>query len=142
VAQRYPGRASMAAHLDLLMTLLHLGGTGWKQLLQQREELLPLLQQLLQGVAAQSGERLLHTPGNPISVAMTVASGGVAHGVAGAKSQHGDHHEEQQQVQEKQSAASCNPTSSSAPPGTTAAPSAAPAAAPSPTFLGAMLWSR
>lgn len=31
VNKTYPGRASMGAHLDLLMTLLHWGSTGWKQ---------------------------------------------------------------------------------------------------------------
>ena len=31
VNKLYPGRASVAAHLDLLMTLLHWGAEGWKQ---------------------------------------------------------------------------------------------------------------
>ena len=35
----YPGRASMAPLLDLLITLLHWGAAGWQQVLQQREEL-------------------------------------------------------------------------------------------------------
>lgn len=39
MAAGYPGRAGVAAHLDLLMTLLHLGQQGWLKLLQEREEL-------------------------------------------------------------------------------------------------------
>lgn len=27
----YPGRAAVAAHLDLLMTLLHWGAAGWRK---------------------------------------------------------------------------------------------------------------
>lgn len=39
MAGGYPGRASVAAHLDLAMTLLHLGRTGWRELLEWREVL-------------------------------------------------------------------------------------------------------
>lgn len=35
--QAYPGRASMAPLLDVLMTLLHWGAAGWRRVLQQRE---------------------------------------------------------------------------------------------------------
>ena len=35
--QAYPGRASMAPLLDVLMTLLEWGASGWKRQLQQRE---------------------------------------------------------------------------------------------------------
>ena len=31
VNKLYPGRAAVNAHLDLLMTLLHWGAQGWKQ---------------------------------------------------------------------------------------------------------------
>ena len=31
VNKLYPGRASVAAHLDLLMTLLHWGANGWRE---------------------------------------------------------------------------------------------------------------
>ncbi|KAK9851883.1 hypothetical protein WJX84_004792 [Apatococcus fuscideae] len=43
VNQSYPGRASMAPSLDLLITLLHWGATGWTKVLQEREELLPAM---------------------------------------------------------------------------------------------------
>lgn len=39
MAARYPGRAAAAAHVDLMMTLLHLGERGWLQVLQEREQI-------------------------------------------------------------------------------------------------------
>lgn len=39
MASRYPGRAGVSAHLDLLMTLLHMGQEGWLEVLREREEL-------------------------------------------------------------------------------------------------------
>ena len=44
MARRYPGRAAVAAHLDLAITLLHLGRQGWQRALQEREELAEHLQ--------------------------------------------------------------------------------------------------
>ena len=44
VAQAYPGRASAAAHLDLMCTLLHWGADGWLAVLRQREEVYLYLQ--------------------------------------------------------------------------------------------------
>jgi hypothetical protein len=74
VNSSYPGRASGAAHVDLMMTLLHWGAAGWRTLLRQREELLPVLRAALEEVAAQQGERVLVTPSNPISLALTLDS--------------------------------------------------------------------
>jgi len=39
MASGYPGRASVAAHLDLATTLMYLGRTGWRALLEEREAL-------------------------------------------------------------------------------------------------------
>lgn len=39
VAKAYPGRAAMTPLLDLLTTLLYWGAAGWREKLQQREEL-------------------------------------------------------------------------------------------------------
>jgi hypothetical protein len=39
MAGRYPGRAGVSAHLDVFITLLHLGQQGWLKVLQEREEL-------------------------------------------------------------------------------------------------------
>ncbi|MEW5314094.1 MAG: hypothetical protein WDW38_005614 [Sanguina aurantia] len=72
VNKTYPGRASMGAHLDLLMTLLHWGSAGWRQVLGHRELVYPMLRAALEKVAEFHGERVLSTPGNPISVAMTL----------------------------------------------------------------------
>ncbi|GLC64731.1 hypothetical protein PLESTF_000201300 [Pleodorina starrii] len=68
----YPGRASVAAHLDLLMTLLHWGAQGWRKVLAEREAVVPYLRDRLHEVAVRQGERLLHTPSNPISLALTL----------------------------------------------------------------------
>ena len=44
MAARYPGRAAAAAHVDLLITLLHLGERGWAEVLREREEMRGYLQ--------------------------------------------------------------------------------------------------
>jgi hypothetical protein len=72
VAKNYPGRASMTAHWDLLVTLLYWGVTGWTEKLQQREDLFEYLKEKLAAAAAEVGERVLSTPGNPISLGMTL----------------------------------------------------------------------
>ncbi|KAG7669400.1 hypothetical protein Ndes2526B_g05722 [Nannochloris sp. 'desiccata'] len=74
VNKLYPGRASMAPLLDLLITLLHLGAAGWSRELQQREELQPLVLDALKECAAAIGERVLVTSNNPISMGMTLDS--------------------------------------------------------------------
>ena len=51
VNQLYPGRASMAPSLDLLITLLLWGASGWAQMLREREELLPRMQSALKQFA-------------------------------------------------------------------------------------------
>ena len=76
VSATYPGRASVAPILDLLMTLLHLGADGWERLLADRLRLLPLFRERLAAVAVKHGERLLETPHNSISMAVTLSSGG------------------------------------------------------------------
>ena len=63
----------MSPLLDVLMTLLHWGASGWRAQLQQREGLYKYAQQQLEVWAQQHGERLLHTPGNPISLALTLS---------------------------------------------------------------------
>ncbi len=72
IGKGYPGRASITPVLDVFMTLLSLGRTGYTALLQQRKELLPYCQQALAAVAAKHGERLLHTPGNTISIGLNL----------------------------------------------------------------------
>lgn len=64
----------MAPLLDLLITLLHWGAAGWRSVLAQREALYSYAQQRLQEFAEQHSERVLATPGNPISLALSLSS--------------------------------------------------------------------
>ena len=84
VCQSYPGRASIAPLLDVFITLLHWGRAGYAEALRKREALAPYLHAQLTAVAAAAGERVLHTPHNPISLAFTLANqlGGGGGGVA------------------------------------------------------------
>lgn len=72
VNKNYPGRASLSPLLDLLMTLLHWGQQGWERVLHDREELFTYAKQQLDQVAAELGEKVLNTPANPISLAVTL----------------------------------------------------------------------
>jgi O-phospho-L-seryl-tRNASec:L-selenocysteinyl-tRNA synthase len=64
----------MSPLLDLLITLLHWGAPGWRQVLQQREQLHAYAARRLGEFAEQHGERVLATPGNPISLALSLTS--------------------------------------------------------------------
>ncbi|KAM9836702.1 O-phosphoseryl-tRNA(Sec) selenium transferase isoform 1-T1 [Aulostomus maculatus] len=72
ISKMYPGRASASPSLDILITLLTLGVNGYKKLLSERKEIYAFLGQELKNLAAAHGERLLHTPHNPISLAMSL----------------------------------------------------------------------
>ncbi|XP_071481281.1 O-phosphoseryl-tRNA(Sec) selenium transferase-like [Diadema antillarum] len=74
ISQFYPGRASAAPSTDLFITLLSLGSSGYKKLLKERKELYQHLREELSKVAEKHGERLLQTPHNPISMAMTLGN--------------------------------------------------------------------
>lgn len=74
VSKTYAGRASMAPVMDVFMTLLHLGSAGWAALLKQRKAVAAHLRRRLEEWAAAHGERVLETPKNPISFAVTVDS--------------------------------------------------------------------
>mmetsp|Transcript_49081 Transcript_49081/g.110397 ORF Transcript_49081/g.110397 Transcript_49081/m.110397 type:complete len:516 (+) Transcript_49081:80-1627(+) len=67
VSSLYPGRASMSPVLDLFMTLLSLGASGWKGLLQQRKENAVWFQERFAQAAEREGLRLLRCPANKIS---------------------------------------------------------------------------
>jgi O-phospho-L-seryl-tRNASec:L-selenocysteinyl-tRNA synthase len=73
VGQNYPGRASASAMLDLFITLLAMGEEHWSRLLAEREDLYAYMRSELVKVAEEVGERVLDTPGNPISMAMTLS---------------------------------------------------------------------
>ncbi|OQV24329.1 O-phosphoseryl-tRNA(Sec) selenium transferase [Hypsibius exemplaris] len=74
VSCMYPGRASAAPSLDLLVTLLSMGVTRYKQLLKERKETFNYLKYQLEVLAAQFQERVLRTPSNHISLALTLST--------------------------------------------------------------------
>lgn len=82
----YPGRASVSPILDLFCTLLHLGADGWSALLSQRTAIFPQLRERVSQLALKHGERLLETPHNSISMAVTLTArdGGRAPSALGA----------------------------------------------------------
>lgn len=72
VARCYPGRASSAPILDLFITLLSMGQTGYKQLLANQTRLFTELHSKLQIIASRYGECLLMSPHNLISIGVTL----------------------------------------------------------------------
>ena len=76
--------------LPLLLLLRHAGSRtaldrhpqpqGWLQLLEQREELVGTCKSLLAVFADEHGLCLLHTPGNPISMALALPAAGASSG--------------------------------------------------------------
>ncbi|KAK7110099.1 hypothetical protein V1264_014027 [Littorina saxatilis] len=73
IGKTYPGRASATPSMDLLITLLSLGSSGYKKLLADRKEMFEYLQHNLSVCAANAEERLLNTRGNPISMGITLS---------------------------------------------------------------------
>ena len=74
LSKLYPGRASASPVIDVFLTLLSLGRTGYRALLAQRKAVYAHLKMQLSTLASAHGERLLDTPGNPISMAMTLGT--------------------------------------------------------------------
>jgi O-phospho-L-seryl-tRNASec:L-selenocysteinyl-tRNA synthase len=74
VRKNYPGRASIAPALDVLITLLSLGKNGWREKLEKREDAFEYMRERLRFTAEAHGERLLETPGNPISMGVTLSA--------------------------------------------------------------------
>jgi O-phospho-L-seryl-tRNASec:L-selenocysteinyl-tRNA synthase len=68
VAGLYPGRASMSPLLDLFITLLHLGVSGWKALLKERKDNMAWFQERFAAAAQKHNLRLLSCPANRISL--------------------------------------------------------------------------
>ncbi|CAL8466820.1 g6356 [Coccomyxa elongata] len=74
VNKAYPGRASMTPLLDVLITLLQWGVSGWRNVLEQREAVYRYAHVQLEAFAATINERVLTTPNNPISIGLTLAN--------------------------------------------------------------------
>ncbi|XP_018428766.1 PREDICTED: O-phosphoseryl-tRNA(Sec) selenium transferase [Nanorana parkeri] len=72
ISKMYPGRASASPSLDVLITLLSLGASGYKNLLTERKEMFTYLSSELKALAAKHNERLLDTAHNTISLAMSL----------------------------------------------------------------------
>jgi len=70
VSELYPGRASMSPLLDLFITLLSLGSSGWKKLLDDRKNNAKWFQDQLTAAATRQGLRVLNVPANKISFAV------------------------------------------------------------------------
>jgi len=74
VSKTYAGRASSSPIVDLFVTLLSMGASGYRNLFRQREALVPQFKRRLEAVAAKYGERLLQCPSNTISFGITLDS--------------------------------------------------------------------
>lgn len=74
IGKVYAGRASSSPIVDLFITLLSMGLSGYKRLLKERRTLLETFPQKLQRVAENHGERLLICPTNTISFGITLES--------------------------------------------------------------------
>jgi O-phospho-L-seryl-tRNASec:L-selenocysteinyl-tRNA synthase len=72
IGQCYPGRASSSPILDLFITLLSIGSEKYIAFVRERKELHAKLRDGMASVASKFGLRVLDTPGNSISVAMTL----------------------------------------------------------------------
>ena len=62
------GRASSSPILDLFITFLSIGSRKYVDLVKKRKALFQTLKDGLSAVATKHGLRVLHTPGNSISI--------------------------------------------------------------------------
>lgn len=72
ISSMYPGRGSSTPSMDLLVTLLNLGVSGYSKLLQERKSQLEYLKTQLKTITESFGERILLTKDNTISVGITL----------------------------------------------------------------------
>ncbi|XP_030047106.1 O-phosphoseryl-tRNA(Sec) selenium transferase [Microcaecilia unicolor] len=72
ISKMYPGRASASPSLDVLITLLSQGANGYKQLLKERKDMYVYLANELRKLSEVYNEKLLDTPHNPISLAVSL----------------------------------------------------------------------
>jgi O-phospho-L-seryl-tRNASec:L-selenocysteinyl-tRNA synthase len=74
IKKNYPGRASMAPILDLFITLLEMGKDKYKYLIKDRKEKYTKLKSVMTDVANLYGEKIIDTPNNKISLAMSLTN--------------------------------------------------------------------
>jgi O-phospho-L-seryl-tRNASec:L-selenocysteinyl-tRNA synthase len=72
VSKVYAGRASSAPVVDLFITLLSMGLNGYKEILEQRNAMLPDFKAQFREVAEKHGEVLIECPTNTISYGITL----------------------------------------------------------------------
>ncbi|XP_065318724.1 O-phosphoseryl-tRNA(Sec) selenium transferase-like [Gordionus sp. m RMFG-2023] len=72
LAKDYPGRASLTPSLDIFITLLSLGSHKYSQLFKEQTQNYSYLKAEMENLAKYFNERILETPNNPISIAMTL----------------------------------------------------------------------
>jgi O-phospho-L-seryl-tRNASec:L-selenocysteinyl-tRNA synthase len=72
IKKNYPGRASMSPIIDIFITLLQMGKKKYKSLMDDRKEKYKLLKDIMNKIAINYSERILDTPNNKISIAMSL----------------------------------------------------------------------
>ena len=68
LSEYFPGRASSSPTIDVFITLMQMGTTGYKELMDERRDNYKLLKEEMAKVADKYGERVLETKNNPISI--------------------------------------------------------------------------
>ncbi|ETI56789.1 O-phosphoseryl-tRNA(Sec) selenium transferase [Phytophthora nicotianae P10297] len=68
VAKYYPGRASATPTLDFFITILQMGKSGYRRLLEERKQLATYMREKLDALAIEKGERVLHVSNNEVSI--------------------------------------------------------------------------
>jgi len=69
----YPGRANSAPIMDLFVTLLAMGESTYRELLEKRNALFQKMMSGLEPIATKYGEKLIVSPKNTISIAVSLA---------------------------------------------------------------------
>ncbi|CDW60356.1 O phosphoseryl tRNA(Sec) selenium transferase [Trichuris trichiura] len=73
ISRIYPGRASADPSIDLLITLLSMGTSGYLSLIKERTtKCYPALRDSIARWASEIGETVLSSPANPISIAVSL----------------------------------------------------------------------
>lgn len=72
IRKNYPGRANVSPILDVFITLLGMGKQKLIEYLTRREECYTYLKSQLQEIASKYHQRVLDTPRNPISIAVSL----------------------------------------------------------------------
>jgi O-phospho-L-seryl-tRNASec:L-selenocysteinyl-tRNA synthase len=72
IGKFYSGRGAISNLIDLFITLVSMGETGWLKILKEREDLVEYFEVSIEKAAKSHGEKLLKTKRNDISFTMTL----------------------------------------------------------------------